>query len=470
MIIIYGMVFAGYILLFFLSHKNKGKTPFDKAAEYLFRRLYKKKAFGGKQVSRNLALLNPSRQGEEQYYLKKIRRLLLMLFLGNFLASVFGISSQCDSSLIDGKYIERNPFGLGSKEAALQAQIETGETKEEQEFLITVEERKFEAEMVEKMSDKVKEILPEVILGENSSLEEVRKDLYLPKQIQDYPFHIAWESDDYSLVYCDGSVINEDVEEGRVVNLTAILSYEDFSEEYVFPIHIFPPWKTEAESIQEKIYGAIEQAQKTSRKKGQLTLPDKVDEMQIKWSERKEDSSRYLFLLAGIASIAVYLLQDKDLQERVEARNRQMLLDYPGIITKLVLYMGAGMTMRNAFRKIAGSQAAGKQKYIYEEMRITCYELDSGISESIAYENFGRRCRLIPYTRLSGLLVQNLKKGSSSILEALRKEADTAFEERKNMAKKLGEEAGTKLLLPMILMLGIVMLLIIVPAYFSFSI
>ena len=45
----------------------------------------------------------------------------------------------------------------------------------------------------------------------------------------------------------------------------------------------------------------------------------------------------------------------------------------------------------------------------------------------------------------------------------------SAFEKQKNMARKLGEEAGTKLLLPMMLMLGIVMVLIIVPAYFSFS-
>ena len=38
----------------------------------------------------------------------------------------------------------------------------------------------------------------------------------------------------------------------------------------------------------------------------------------------------------------------------------------------------------------------------------------------------------------------------------LEQEAEEAFEERKNSAKKLGEEAGTKLLFPMLLMLGIV--------------
>jgi hypothetical protein len=48
-------------------------------------------------------------------------------------------------------------------------------------------------------------------------------------------------------------------------------------------------------------------------------------------------------------------------------------------------------------------------------------------------------------------------------------ESRNAFEERKQTARKQGEEAGTKLLLPMMLMMGIVLVIIILPAYFSFG-
>ena len=51
----------------------------------------------------------------------------------------------------------------------------------------------------------------------------------------------------------------------------------------------------------------------------------------------------------------------------------------------------------------------------------------------------------------------------------LEQESEDAFEERKNMAKKYAEEAGTKLLFPMILMLGIVIVIIMVPAILSFQ-
>jgi hypothetical protein len=71
--------------------------------------------------------------------------------------------------------------------------------------------------------------------------------------------------------------------------------------------------------------------------------------------------------------------------------------------------------------------------------------------------------------KLSALLSQNIRKGSNNLLQILRQEADHAFAERKNQAKKLGEEAGTKLLLPMMMMLCVVMVIIMIPAYFSFT-
>ena len=46
----------------------------------------------------------------------------------------------------------------------------------------------------------------------------------------------------------------------------------------------------------------------------------------------------------------------------------------------------------------------------------------------------------------------------------LEQEATDAFESRKLMARKLGEEASTKMMIPLMLMLGIVMAMIMVPA------
>ena len=54
--------------------------------------------------------------------------------------------------------------------------------------------------------------------------------------------------------------------------------------------------------------------------------------------------------------------------------------------------------------------------------------------------------------------------GARNLLAMLELEMEDAFEQRKTTARRLGEEAGTKLLLPLFIMLGIVMIIVIVPA------
>ena len=104
---------------------------------------------------------------------------------------------------------------------------------------------------------------------------------------------------------------------------------------------------------------------------------------------------------------------------------------------------------------------------LYEEMLITCHEIESGVGEARAYERFGERCGLHRYRKFCSLLVQNLRKGTRGLVQLLEQEVSDAFEERKNLAKKSGEEAGTKMLFPMMMMFGIIIVIIMVPAFLS---
>lgn len=479
MMILYAAVIILYILLLFLSRRQR--VP---PAEYLYGLMKNKKQFPSKTVTEQLHVLHPETGGKKereeifikQYYMKKIRLLLLLVLIGDVFALCLSASGRMDGILEDGKYVNRNTYGGGDAEAALRAEIDKDGEKSLQDFTFTLREQKYEEPLIKQLAKEASEALPTIIPGSNLSLEEVRSDLNLVQEIEGYPFQISWESDNYALIYSDGSVTNEEMEKAaEVVNLTAILSYGDYREEHVIPVLVLPPDYSEEELLRKKVYELITgQEAKTSCRK-QVELPEQIDGARLIWEEKKEDSSGILFLLACAAAAAVYLAQDKELKDKAEERNRQMLSDYPQLVGKLTLYMGAGMTIRNSFKRIAGNYEKEKKetdryRYVYEEMLLTCHELESGVSETAAYEHFGKRCRMRQYTKLSNLLVQNLKKGSNSITEALRQESKNAFEERRNMARKLGEEAGTKLLLPMMLLLGIVMVLIMIPAYFSFSI
>ena len=142
-----------------------------------------------------------------------------------------------------------------------------------------------------------------------------------------------------------------------------------------------------------------------------------------------------------------------------------MRKSYPKILRQLALYVGAGMTVKGAFTKIAeDSKASQTNEMIYEEMRYACHEMKQGIGEANAYERFGNRTGLSEYIKLAGLLSQNLKRGNSGFVIRLRSEADNSMRERVLEARKAGEEAQTKMLVPMMMMLAVVMVMIMIPA------
>ena len=175
--------------------------------------------------------------------------------------------------------------------------------------------------------------------------------------------------------------------------------------------------------------------------------------------------------LALAAAAAAVIAKKREEQNAQIKRREQMLMDYPGLIMKFTLLVQAGLTARKAFQKIAldyGKREDGKKREAYEEIRVACYEMDSGISEAEAYRRFGERCGQVKYKTLSTLLIQNLQKGSRYLADLLEKESVEAWEERKRKARVLGDTAATKLLLPMVLMLLVVMAVIMLPACLSF--
>lgn len=482
MIYVYIGILGIYLVLFLLSLREAG-NPFQKIAARFFRSKQKGRRRGGRgkrdwkqelymrQLGDKLKTLEPGIAAEKQirdHYLSLYSMLLMVIFVGDMLCLTAWISAHASPKLIDGRYLSRNAYGDGEISVGLVAEI-PGVQEEIFDYLI--EERKLTDKEIETSYQEIVELLPTMILGENEKLEDVRKDLHLVTALEGYPFQISWESSAYSLINTDGTVHNEKLVGGEIVTLTASLRYEDWSGELVFPVQVNPVIYTPEEVLRGRMEELLREREESTKSDTIMVLPEQIGTKPIVWREIIEDSSGYFLILVLIAAGVIYWGRGRDLDQKLEARKRELLLDYPEIVNKLALYMGAGMTIRNAFLKMGEDYKKQKEirkKYVYEEILITCNELQGGRSETEAYDRFGRRCQVQSYMKLSALLSQNIRKGSNDLLRLLGQEADTAFAERKNLAKKLGEEAGTKLLVPMMMMLCIVMVIIMIPAYFSF--
>ena len=204
----------------------------------------------------------------------------------------------------------------------------------------------------------------------------------------------------------------------------------------------------------------------------EIFLPDSLEGELITWREVGHNYAVLLLFLTVLGCVMVVKGIEKDLERDCKKRNKQLLLDYPGFVSKLRLYMSAGLSVKNTFYRIMKDYEYGmkkKKRYLYDEIKISCCQLENGVLEEQVYREFGKRCGEMRYRRLSFLLAVHLKQGNGQLLVMLSEEAEGALEDRRNMARKAGEEAGTRLLLPMMVMLVVVMFLILVPAYLDFG-
>lgn len=426
------------------------------------------------QIEKELSLMNPGKDSGQllhQYYQNKIKLLLILFSIGLALLVSTGIA-QYKSSVIENQYyIARNDAGGGSRELSLTAKAE----QEEYDMAVEVMERTLTRQETDQMFDEVITALPDMILDKNETLKQIVYPLKLVREVDGYPLSIRWESSHYEWMRDDGSYGIEEIgRNGETVTLHAVLSYEKSQKETDIQIILFPQIISAREQIIRRLEQGIADSQVDTGSKGYLELPKEVNGRPLQWEENRIPIIFPLMLLLFATLVGIFKGKDRDLHRQCLKRNEALLLEYPEFVSKLQLLTGSGMTLRGAYEKMGNDyrkrkREGGNKQYVYEEILLANRKMEGGLGEAGGYDFFGNRCGLQCYRKLSTLMIQNLKKGADGLHCALENEIKTAFEERKQNARKLGEEAGTRLLLPMMMQLAVVMIIIMIPAYLSFG-
>ena len=182
-----------------------------------------------------------------------------------------------------------------------------------------------------------------------------------------------------------------------------------------------------------------------------------------------------LLLSGAVLSAAMLYYPIQKQNEKEKKRKEALSRDYSQMITLLSLYMTAGLTLRSSWEQIVRTYEAerregGKEKPVYEEMLTTWRDLKGGMYEDRAYGNFGRRCALPEYLRLGGLLETYVQQGNKELLLLLEQEASASLSQALQEVRKKGEQTGTKLLLPLLLLFALTLLLVMVPALISMQV
>jgi tight adherence protein C len=175
----------------------------------------------------------------------------------------------------------------------------------------------------------------------------------------------------------------------------------------------------------------------------------------------------FLIFTFMIGALVFYLLENQ-VNEKLKKRRLNIQCDFPDFLNKLILLINAGMVISRAWERIVLSDT--KNSPLSKELRFTLSEIKSGKPENKAYEDFAKRCRIPEITKFTSVVIQNLKKGNAELVSILRLQAVECWEMRKNAAKKLGEEASTKLIFPLMIMFIGILIIVLTPAVMQLGI
>ena len=387
---------------------------------------------------------------------------------GILLSAAYIFAGGRESVLREGRYILRSSYGEGEEEYELRV---SGIGDEEETISLTVSERKHTDQELQVLFSELAEQLPVIMAADNKDLDNVNRDLYLPDSVDGFEgIRLSWYPEDPELISYKGELVTE-VMEAVETGLSLVMKGGDLSDEYFYRIRLIPAVYTEDEQIRRELIRSIEEADKRNREEELLELPMEISGRKLSYSEKRDMTPVLIMALSISAALLLWLRPAEEERRKQRERKESLRRDYPELVTRLLLYTGAGLTIKNAWISICEDMeemdGTGQGRVLTGELRRTFNDMEKGVPESRAYPEFGRRCGLRCYQRLAAILEQGRRNGDRNLRERLRFEMDEAYEERRNRALRTGQEASTRLMLPLFISFAAIMLIVMAPSLMS---
>ena len=127
------------------------------------------------------------------------------------------------------------------------------------------------------------------------------------------------------------------------------------SNEYFIETKVLKGDTTPIYELKTNLTNIINEIDKDTLDKKYLKLPRVINDKKIIYKNK----TNYSFLLVPVLLIAVciilYVKTKFDVKEEEKRVNELLKIDYPQIITKILIYVSSGLTMRNSIRLIANT-------------------------------------------------------------------------------------------------------------------
>lgn len=229
------------------------------------------------------------------------------------------------------------------------------------------------------------------------------------------------------------------------------------------------PTMTEEEMIEYSLRAAADRINSDKSVK-KVSLPAELETGEnILWEIENTSQNNSLLILMMMIVVSVIMYRERfSALKKLEASNRESVSrQLPSFINRLVLLIDAGMVLNSAFEKAVEESIEGdisekdyfymNLKAIYISMKTANGSMNRGLKE------FARRSGVQELMRVSNIIDDNISKGTE-LTGKLRSESEMLWMERKKKCEEMGRLAETKLTLPLMLFLVVLIVITVAPA------
>ncbi|MDO5305655.1 MAG: hypothetical protein Q4E87_08795, partial [bacterium] len=312
--------------------------------------------------------------------LERIKREQLLCIAAALLLAAMSIIAGGRGQAVDnGNSIKRAAPGEADKTYELSV---GGISDSDETISIKVSSREYSETEAREQFDRLMEELSAHIAGSNEGTDRIVTDMVLPKHIKGFEgISLTWFPEDTELIAYDGTVDNLELKEPRQVNLNLRLKAGRYSNEFSIPVTVYPAESLTSEDMKRQLEEMIKREDAAQISDERLTLPDSINGHALNYKESSDHGWVSIIAAGIIAAFLLGLRPEQTRRKREKERETELLLGYSEMVSKLMVYMGAGLAVRNAWIRIADnysrelSSGRTEKSAVYDEMLRTAGEL-----------------------------------------------------------------------------------------------
>lgn len=166
----------------------------------------------------------------------------------------------------------------------------------------------------------------------------------------------------------------------------------------------------------------------------------------------------------GIMAVLGYLPLDA-INSKAAKRREEIDLEFPNVVSKMVLLLFSGMNVSKALEQTADSG----EGLMYQELSMLVKETNQSVSLETALIHMQNRCENKYLDKFVTIVSKSFGSGNANLAEDLKVLNDECWMEKKHSARRMADKVQTKLFVPTMLMFVGILVVIIVPVMSGFN-